>query len=73
VAISWHTDRIRTKKMKWTESTFVPACLQWDRNTRAEFSQVIMGEFVIVEWFGLEGTFKDHPVQPPTRGRDIFH
>ena len=27
----------------------------------------------ITEWFGLEGTFEDHLVQPPAMGRDTFH
>lgn len=27
----------------------------------------------MIEWFGLEGTFKDHIIQPPCHGRDIFH
>ena len=26
-----------------------------------------------IAWFGLERTFKDHLVQPPAMGRDIFH
>jgi len=27
----------------------------------------------IIEWFGLEGTFKGHLVQPPAVSRDIFN
>ena len=27
----------------------------------------------IIEWFGLEGTFKGHLVQPPPMSRDIFN
>ncbi|KAK4818643.1 hypothetical protein QYF61_016614 [Mycteria americana] len=27
----------------------------------------------IIAWFGLEGTFTGHLVQPPAMGRDIFH
>jgi len=27
----------------------------------------------IVEWVGLEGTFKGHPVQPPAMSRNIFN
>jgi len=27
----------------------------------------------ITEWFGLEGTFQGHLVQPPAMSRDIYH
>lgn len=30
--------------------------------------------YILIEWFGLEETFKDHLVQPPpAMGRDVFH
>lgn len=27
----------------------------------------------IIDWFGVEGTFEDHLLQPPDIGRDIFN
>jgi len=32
-----------------------------------------MGHYRITEWFGLEGTFQGHLVQPPAMSRDIFN
>jgi len=39
----------------------------------SDWDQGAWGE-VIIEWFGLDGTSKDHLIHPvPAQDRDIFH